>query len=75
MDAKHFEDALAGQPRLAGVSGKKLRSLLQERAELLEALEEALPVLESLDISREEGDEEVPLLARVRAAIAKARGK
>ena len=41
---------------------------------LLAACIEALPIMESLDISREYGDEEMPIITRLHAAIAQAKG-
>ena len=43
--------------------------------ELLALMQDVLPILESMDHQREEGDEPMPLIDQVRAAIAKATGK
>jgi hypothetical protein len=46
------------------------RDALQEQVKVLEsALRECLEVVESLDISREDGDKEMPIIARARAAL------
>lgn len=49
--------------------------LMKAAPDLLEALKEALPIIESLDIGREDEDPENPLITRIRAAIVKAEGK
>jgi hypothetical protein len=43
-------------------------------ADLMAAAEAVLPILESMDIGREEGDDPIPELEALRAAIAKAKG-
>ncbi len=54
---------------------KTLAQLLKERDDLLASLEECFPILLDLDSQREDDDEEMPLIARARAAIAKAKGE
>jgi|SRR5215470_4866756 len=49
--------------------------LIAASPELLAALQELLPILQDLDSQREEGDEEMPIFTRARAAIAKATGE
>lgn len=44
--------------------------VLAQRDALLKAAKEALPILEDLDSAREEGDDDEPIAAALRAAIA-----
>ena len=49
--------------------------LIAAAPELLALMQDVLPILESMDHQREEGDEPMPLIDQVRATIAKATGK
>lgn len=49
--------------------------LIAAAPDLLAACEAVLPIIESLDSAKEEGDDDEPLAAQLRAAIAKAKGK
>lgn len=49
--------------------------LVAAAPDLLAACEAVLPIIESLDSAKEEGDDDEPLAAQLRAAIAKAKGK
>ena len=49
--------------------------LIAAAPELLTACRAALAALEPMDIAREDGDDEMPIIRRLRAAIGKAAGK
>lgn len=48
--------------------------LIAAAPELLAACEAALPIIESFDTAKEDGDKDLPEVAQLRAAIARARG-
>lgn len=60
---------------IATVHDEDHASLIAAAPGMLAALRELLPIVESLDISAEPGDEPIPCIAAARAIINKAEGR